>query len=167
MGDDTAKDSGRLTLNPIAHIDIAGFLMLLIVGFGWAKPVPINPFKFKNRRLGTILVSIAGPATNILLAIISAIVLTNVQVTNNIIYSILVSSIWYNVVLALFNLLPLPPLDGSKVLASLLPQKLEYKFYKHERKLYGLLIIFILINGVDGVLTPIIYRVVNIIVLTV
>lgn len=162
MGDDTAKKSGRLTLNPIAHIDIGGFLMLMILGFGWAKPVPINPFKFKNRKFGTILVSIAGPTTNILLALIFSIILTNISgPINNIVYTLLISSIWYNVVLALFNLLPLPPLDGSKILASLLPEKLEYKFYKHEQKLYALLIIFILINGVDKVLTPVIFKVVS------
>src|SRR5690606_5253012 len=113
LGDDTAKNSGRLTLNPFKHFDIIGFVFLLLFKFGWAKPVPINPNNFKKRKRDTILVSLAGPFSNFILAIIISFIISLGLVTNNILLSILIIMLWYNLMLGVFNLLPFPPLDGS------------------------------------------------------
>lgn len=158
LGDPTAKERGRLTLNPIAHIDILGFLMLIFAGFGWAKPVPINPRYFKNRKLGTVLVSLAGPFTNFLIAIttviVSTILIRHNLLTNQIVVKIIFYIILYNIVLGVFNLLPFPPLDGSKVLASLLPTKYEIMFYKYERYLYSILLILLITDSISKILNP-------------
>lgn len=156
QGDPTAKNSGRLTLNPLAHIDITGFLLLIIVGFGWAKPVPINPLYFKKRKLGVILVSISGPLTNLVIALLAAILLVSDITLSILIADILRYTILYNIVLGVFNLLPFPPLDGSKVVASLLPTKYEMLFYKYEKYLYSLLIILLITNTIDKVLGPLV-----------
>ena len=162
LGDPTAKDAGRLTLNPIKHIDLTGLIFLLIFKFGWAKPVPIDSRYFKNRKRDMILVSLAGPFINFIMALILGMVLSIGFITNEIIIKILVISIWYNILLGIFNLLPFPPLDGSKVVASLLPAKYEYFFYKNERYLYLILIILILTNSIDKILSPVIDFVLNI-----
>ncbi|MTI48168.1 MAG: site-2 protease family protein [Firmicutes bacterium] len=164
LGDTTAKNKGRLSFNPLVHIDIAGFLFLIIAGFGWAKPVPINPMNFKNRKLGTILVSIAGPVTNFLIAIITILILAIVPINNSLILNIVISIAIYNIILGIFNLLPFPPLDGSKIVASLLPTKYEILFYKYQKYLYGILLILILTNGIDRVLGPVLDFSYNIIV---
>ncbi len=154
LGDPTAKNEGRLTLNPIKHIDPVGFLVFIFVGFGWAKPVPVNTSYFKNRKLGTILVSIAGPLTNFILAIIAAFILSLGIIRSRLILEIVLNTILYNIVLGVFNLLPFPPLDGSKVLASLLPTKFEVMFYKHERYVYILLLILFITDGINVILSP-------------
>ncbi|OGO76930.1 MAG: hypothetical protein A2Y23_00400, partial [Clostridiales bacterium GWB2_37_7] len=129
MGDDTAKRAGRLTVDPRAHIDLFGFAALLFAGFGWAKPVPINPWSFKKRRTGTIIVSIAGPLMNMIIALITLItiyvVFNIIGYDNDIIYRIFSGIFFVNIVLCVFNLIPLPPLDGSKILASFLPGNME------------------------------------------
>ncbi|CAK7016381.1 site-2 protease family protein [Tissierella carlieri] len=165
LGDNTAKDSGRLTLNPFKHMDLTGFLFLLIFKFGWAKPVPINPFNFKNRKRDTILVSLAGPLSNFIIAIIIGFLLSLNIITNSILFKILFITLWYNIMLGVFNLLPFPPLDGSKIIASLLPKKLEYYFYKYEKYLYVILIILIATNTVDRIMGPIIDAALNILIL--
>mgnify|MGYP000868606306 FL=1 len=154
LGDPTAKREGRLTLNPLKHIDIVGFLFLLIFKFGWAKPVPINPLYFKNRKRDILLVSIAGPLTNLAIAFILAILISFIGITNGIITQMIVIAIWYNIMLGIFNLLPFPPLDGSKIVASLLPEKYEILFYKYEKYLYFILIILIVTDTVDKILGP-------------
>ncbi|MTI68302.1 MAG: site-2 protease family protein [Firmicutes bacterium] len=156
LGDPTAYEDGRLTLNPISHIDIVGFLLLFIVGFGWAKPVPINPRYFKKRKIGTLLVSLAGPVTNFILALFSAIIFVSGIIENNIILSMLRPLIFINIALGVFNLLPFPPLDGSKIVASLLPNKLEYLFYKYEKYLYLILILLVLTNNIERILGPLV-----------
>lgn len=165
LGDNTAKNAGRLTLNPLKHVDLGGFLFLLVFKFGWAKPVPINPFNFKNRRRDTILVSLAGPLSNFIIAIIIGFVLSLNIVTNAIVFKILFITLWYNIMLGIFNLLPFPPLDGSKIVASLLPDKLEYYFYKYEKYLYVILVILIATNTIDRIMGPIIDATLNLLIL--
>jgi len=162
LGDPTAKESGRLTINPLKHIDVVGFLFMLIFRFGWAKPVPINPSYFKHRKRDTILVSLAGPMTNFIIAIISALIISANFIENAIIIDILVITLWYNIMLGVFNLLPFPPLDGSKIIASILPEKWEYKFYKYERYFYLILVFLIISDTIDKILGPLIYMSLNI-----
>lgn len=161
LGDNTAKNRGRLTLNPLKHLDPIGFLLLFTLGFGWAKPVPINPLYFKDRKLGTILVSIAGPLTNFALAILTALLITLLKINNDLILSFVLPIFLYNIALGVFNLIPLPPLDGSKILASLLPNKYEYLFYKYERYLYIILIVLIMTDTINVILHPLIEVIFN------
>jgi Zn-dependent protease len=156
LGDPTAKNAGRLTLNPIKHIDPVGFLFMLIFRFGWAKAVPINPSYFKNRKRDTILVSIAGVTTNFIIAIITGAILVYAPIRNEILAQMLVITLWYNIMLGVFNLMPFPPLDGSKVVASLLPVKLEYYFYKYEKYFYLILIFLIATRGISRILGPLV-----------
>lgn len=114
LGDNTAKNAGRLSLNPIKHIDPVGFVCMLVFRFGWAKPVPINPLNFRNRKRDTILVSLAGPLTNFIIAILVSFVILFARITSPILQKIFVITLWYNIMLGVFNLLPFPPLDGSK-----------------------------------------------------
>jgi Zn-dependent protease len=156
LGDPTAKNAGRLTLNPIKHIDPVGFMFMLIFRFGWAKAVPINPMHFKNRKLDTILVSLAGVTVNFIIAIIIGAVLVYGNITNETVLDMLGIGMWYNIMLGVFNLLPFPPLDGSKVVASLLPVKLEYFFYKYERYFYIVLLGLIATDMVQRILGPLV-----------
>ncbi|MDF2889638.1 MAG: peptidase [Clostridia bacterium] len=157
MGDQTAKNAGRLTLNPRAHIDILGFLTLLLAGFGWAKPVPINPWSFKKRRIGTIIVSLAGPLMNLLLAFITLFVVFSFQIfqwDNQILLDIVIGIYSVNVSLFIFNLLPIPPLDGSKILASVLPGQLEGKLYGLERYSHLILLMLLVTKSLNYILDP-------------
>ena len=159
-GDDTAKQSGRLTLNPLAHLDLFGTIMIFIVHFGWAKPVPVNPYRLRNPKKDMLWISAAGPLANMVLALISGILLrfifAIVGVPNQ--HSIIgflifmvVMSLQINLALAIFNILPIAPLDGSKILFGLLPTKHEDKIYFLER--YGpfILIGLIIFGQVTGV----------------
>lgn len=125
MGDDTAKREGRLTLNPLAHISWLGFFMLLLVGFGWGKPVPFNPYNLKYPRFGPALVAVAGPFSNLLMAALSTVVLKLIIIHSlvgptNLLVHFLNLMIVLNLVLMLFNLLPFAPLDGSKIVFAFL-----------------------------------------------
>lgn len=160
LGDPTAKNQGRLTLNPIAHLDPIGALMMFVFGFGWAKPVPVNPFYFEgDRTKGMMLVSVAGPLTNLIISFAAYFIYVagsgfagipflsiflSTTVTLNIIY------------LAVFNLIPIPPLDGSKILAGLLPKATAYKFLNTVEQ-YGFLILMLLIffNITDMIMVPV------------
>lgn len=162
MGDDTAERMGRLTLNPVSHVDPIGLLMLLIGGFGWAKPVPINENNFRNRKVGVFLVSIAGVTMNIIIATLSLIILHFTQNTfrSPEYYQVMQSTAWINIAFASFNLLPIPPLDGSKLVAALLPTEKRYVFYRYER--YGFIIMILLI--VTGTINYILYPVINFVI---
>ncbi len=154
LGDPTAKAAGRLTLNPIKHIDPMGFLCLLILRFGWAKPVPYNPNYFENRRKGTFLVAFAGPLTNIALALIALIGMVQLNFSGTTPYLFFELLFIYNVSFAVFNLIPIPPLDGSKIIASILPEKLEEIFWKVEKYGYVILLLLIFTNILDYILNP-------------
>ncbi len=148
VGDKTAERYGRLTLNPLAHFDVVGTLMLLFVGFGWAKPVPINTRYFRHPRRDLIIVSLAGIAGNILTAVLSVLFLRFCGewwygLTGRAGLTIVIQMISINMGLAAFNLIPIPPLDGSRVLEAFLPYKyLEY-YYWLER--YGMIILLVLL----------------------
>ncbi|MBS4030781.1 MAG: site-2 protease family protein [Clostridiales bacterium] len=166
LGDDTAKSHGRLTLNPLAHIDPIGLLALFLVGFGWAKPVPVNPMYFKgDRHRGMFLVGLAGPVTNFILAFITLFILGAFPSIGAVPHlpDILVITFRYNVLLGVFNLLPFPPLDGSKVLAYFLPRSFLQTFHQIEQ--YGPVILIVLIfSGVLWrILSPLINAASNII----
>lgn len=150
MGDDTAARAGRLTLNPIKHIDPLGLLSMILFRFGWAKPVPINPNNFKDRKKGVLLVSLSGCGTNLILAFISLAVITVVQgfacpLLNQILYSFYI----YNLIFGIFNLLPIPPLDGSHVLEQFLPLRARMVYNRYAR--YGMFVLILLLwTGMVG-----------------
>src|SRR3990167_5813030 len=162
LGDPTAKLAGRLTLNPQSHLDPIGTIALLIVGIGWGKPTPFDPFNLRNIKRDSALISVAGAASNFLLAIALSIPYLIAYFTGNLtqdinaVYQILSIVIWINLILAVFNLIPVAPLDGFKVLAGLLPRDWYRDFIQTER--YGIFILlFLLITGAVGrILFPII-----------
>lgn len=125
LGDSTAKHQGRLTLNPFAHVDIMGFIALIFIGFGWGKPVPFNPYNLKYKKWGPSLVALAGPGSNLLVAVLSIGALKGVNAftmlpPENLLIQFLHLLLLINIILMLFNLIPIPPLDGSKVLFAVL-----------------------------------------------
>ena len=165
LGDSTARFMGRLTLNPLAHIDPIGtiFLPLLLlithspVLFGWAKPVPVDFFNLNNPKKDMVWVGLAGPAANILFAIALSLLLKIPLFTANyLILSVLTSAVMANLVLAVFNLLPIPPLDGSRVMMGLLPYHLGVEYSRIEP--YGFIIIFALlwIGAINTVIWPVV-----------
>jgi Zn-dependent protease len=142
LGDSTAKNLGRLTLNPKAHLDPVGTLLLLIVGFGWGKPVPFDPRLLKNPKRDAAIISFAGPASNLLLAVILSLIFHTVGL--GWLFGIFVQLVvQYNLVLAVFNLIPVHPLDGFKVVNGLLPQELSYQWIQLAP--YGMWILLVLI----------------------
>jgi len=153
LGDDTAKRAGRLTLNPLKHLDPIGTIMLFIAKIGWARPVPINPYNFKNFKRDTAIVSFAGPLANFISAIAFSIIfnlLYSPTASQNIFIMIIFYTIFINIALGLFNLIPIPPLDGSKIFGALLPDRLYFQYQKFERKGMFLFIAIILISNFAG-----------------
>lgn len=149
LGDDTPRRQGRYTLNPIAHIDPLGALLIAFTGFGWAKPVQWNPRNINiDRKLGSIIVSLAGPLSNLILAIVAAIVVRTVA--NEMLFNYLLYFIQINVLLFVFNLIPIPPLDGSHVLFALLPGD-NYRL-QMQLSQYGFLILMAVIFLAPGVI---------------
>ncbi len=169
LGDPTAKNAGRLTLNPIKHLDPIGTIALFLIKIGWAKPVPVNPNYFVNPRQGMILVSIAGPAANFVLAICFAILFhvliwmtpaANTSAASGMILPVLYmaqAGVLVNIGLGVFNLLPVPPLDGSNILAGLLPPHLADSYMQLSKYGFIILIVLIFTGVVQKVVLPIIY----------
>ncbi len=140
FGDPTAKMAGRLTLNPLSHLDPIGTIMLFVVHFGWAKPVPVDPRYFRNPKQDMLWVALAGPGANMVLAFISGILLSmlgrgSLFGSHNMLLIMLQYSLFINLALAVFNMLPIPPLDGSKVLRGLLPY--QYQHIADQMEMYG------------------------------
>ncbi len=163
LGDPTARLQGRLTMNPIPHIDLLGSivvpgLLALLPGsiiFGWAKPVPYNPHNISNR-YGDALVAVAGPVSNLLLAVIAGLVLQLTPVAaGGALGTFLVSVVLINVVLAVFNLVPIPPLDGSKILFNFLPAR--YNHIRRQLEQYGFMILLFFIFFAIDVIQPVIF----------
>ena len=155
LGDPTAKRQHRLSLNPLRHIDWFGLLMMLVAGFGWARPVPVNPNYFKKPRPGMALTALAGPASNLLLALLLLIparliyTYAHYSVFNQTALDFLTSTAALSIGLGLFNLIPIPPLDGSKVLAVLLPERAYRWLMRYER--FGIFALWLLVAlGVGG-----------------
>ena len=165
LGDISQKIRGRLTLNPLAHIDPIGFIAIMLIGVGWGKPVTVDDRNFKDSRKGMMLTALAGPASNLLLAILVTIILKllmvfgvlNTMVNSNvggIILNMLLYVIQFNIVFGIFNLIPLPPLDGSKVLAYFLPQRARGFMYTLERYSFFIILIIYFTNLTSYIITP-------------
>lgn len=162
LGDPTPRLQGRVTLNPKAHIDLMGILFLFMFGFGWGRPVQFDPFNLKSPRRDAALISVAGPISNLLIAVVLSLVLRATSM------SFLIIFIQLNVMLAVFNLLPIHPLDGFKIVGGLLPEDKAREWYQLER--YGLLFLILLIlpigkgSMISSIISPAISFVTNLLV---
>lgn len=186
LGDPTAKDAGRLTLNPLAHIDPIGSILMPILGmfsgimFAWAKPVPYNPYNLRDQKFGDLKVALAGPFSNLTIALAAgvlsrlipistqlkqALIFTDKNIVLNLthgsffaaVYLMLTLVIFYNLILFVFNLIPIPPLDGSKIIYTLLPHHLKYKWAAYESKFIIVLFILIMFGFFSFIQYPIFY----------
>ena len=170
LGDPTAKMAGRLTLNPLRHLDPIGTIAFFLIKIGWAKPVPVNAAYFKNPRKDMLWVALAGPMTNLAMAVISAVatkvvwllmeILPASSVVNALFVpfnAMLIASVWINLVLCILNFLPIPPLDGSRILSGILPPDLARSFAGVER--YGFILILVL--AFSGILAKIILPIIH------
>ncbi len=162
LGDPTAKRQHRLSLNPIRHIDWFGFAMLAVAGFGWAKPVPVNPGYFKKPKMGMAITALAGPLSNLLLSILLLFLLKILyygDLLSQLSLDFLVRASLLSIGLCVFNLIPIPPLDGSKVLFSVLPDRPYQLLMQYER--YGMIVLLVLVmtGAGGGYLSRLIYGV--------
>jgi Zn-dependent protease len=163
LGDDTAREEGRITLNPLVHIDPFGSILLPLlllavnspIVFGAAKPVPVNFNNLRNPKRDMALVSLAGPLSNFILAILFVIPI-KFGLANHISQPILIQAILLNLVLGVFNLIPIPPLDGSKILASFAPDRIMYQILSWERYGFLLVLVFLYLGVLDRILIPVI-----------
>lgn len=154
LGDPTPRAMGRLTLNPLAHLDPVGSLLILLAGFGWAKPVQINPANFADWRRDSILVALAGPLANVTLVFLLGMPFKLGQVEPGVLRNLLVWGLQINAMLAVFNLIPVPPLDGSKVLVGLLPPQLAISYARLERFGFLILLALIFTRALSAIVIP-------------
>ena len=160
LGDTTAKDEGRSTFNPFAHLNPIGTIMIFLFGIGYARPVPVNPNRFKHPKSGMALVSLAGPIANLLMGFIFNFIYIAIYSKApgadgflGAVEYFLYFAAWINVSLAVFNLIPIPPLDGSKVLAAVLPYKAYNKYMRYEQYIMIALMILLFVGALDGVIS--------------
>lgn len=163
LGDPTASRAGRLTWNPLKHLDPMGVLCFFLLKIGWAKPVPVNAAYFKNPRQDMLVVSLAGPGANVLLGVVSAVLVKIVLLLGWLpvyflqpLAQMLAASIWINIMLAVFNFMPIPPLDGSKILMGLLPARLAASFARLEPFGFIILLVLFYTGILSSILMPII-----------
>jgi Zn-dependent protease len=170
LGDNTAKDAGRLTLNPIPHLDLFGSIILpslmALSGtgiiFGWAKPVPFNPNNLNDKKWGPAKVAIAGPMGNLIIAVMLGLSLRFLEIANPTMIALFAMAILINLVLMIFNLVPIPPLDGSKVIIPFLPFKWQMQLMKLER--YGMILVLLFIFIAFDIIIPITFFLMKLIV---
>ena len=152
LGDPTPRSYGRLTLNPLAHLDLLGTLAIIFIGFGWARPVPFDPYNLRNPRRDSMFIALAGPASNLILAVILSIVLRFIPLS--LISTIISYLIIGNISLAIFNLIPVYPLDGEKILGGLLSPEM-YREYAQIMAQYGTIILVLMLLPIAGGTSPI------------
>ncbi len=164
LGDPTAKYQGRLTLNPLPHLDLVGSIIVPLIGYfaggfiiGWAKPVPFNPYNLRSAKWGEALVAIAGPLSNISLAVVFGLIIrfaSDYSFFSQSFLNLAGFVVFINIILAIFNLIPIPPLDGSKILFTILPYK--WQAFRQSLERYGLILVFIFIFLFWQVMNPIV-----------
>lgn len=163
LGDPTPKKEGRLSLNPFRHLDLVGTICLMVFHFGWAKPVMVNPYYYKNRKKGMLLVALGGPVMNFIISFLSLLGMgIIIKVTGGyagdvavFIFNLLSYMVIINLGLGVFNLIPVPPLDGSKVLGAVLPEEKYFKYMQYERYGYIILLVLLGVGLISGPLSAI------------
>lgn len=175
LGDPTAKQQGRLTLNPFKHLNLWGALMILIIGVGYAKPVPVNMINFKNKKRDMAIVAFAGPLMNfafgvvfVFLYVILEVIYTNINITSSVAFVIwnILSGAFFSIStisisLAIFNLIPIPPFDGSRILGYFLPDRIYYKIMQYEQIIFIVVLVLLWFGFLDGPLSTMIYKVIT------